>query len=318
MRLLRVYRKEELASVYVFSMGPDARGRDRLVETVESVQPPIPRNRKWVIIVSTFAGCPVGCAMCDAGDPHGTRLTSDEILGQIAYVIEDRLAGAPPAQHKLKIQFARMGEPALNPAVLRVLETLPHQIRAPGLLPSVSTIAPAGCEPFFEALREIKDALYPGGRFQFQISVHTTDPASRRALVPVRCLSLPEMARLGERFHRRGDRKVTLNFAPSNQYAVDPAVIGATFDPNHFLVKITPLNPTARMLHTGLTSRVDGEDPLSAHALVEAFQAEGFEVLLSIGELEENRIGSNCGQFVTEAARAVREGYASESYRLTT
>ncbi|GAH48580.1 unnamed protein product, partial [marine sediment metagenome] len=37
-----------------------------------------------------------------------------------------------------------------------------------------------------------------------------------------------------------------------------------------------------------------------AHELVGRFKEWGFEVILSIGEMEENRIGSNCGQYVTK------------------
>lgn len=317
MKLLRVYRKEDLASVYVFDLGPDPRGRRRLVETVESVQPPIPRSEKWVLIVSTFAGCPVGCAMCDAGDVAGTALSADQILDQIRFVVADR--AIPLTQARLKVQLARMGEPALNPAVLVALRRLPVEIPAPGWLPSVSTVAPYGRDPFFQALKALKDELYGGGRFQFQISLHTTDPASRARLIPIRCLDLESMARLGRHFHSPGDRKVTLNFAPSVEHPVDPDVVARHFDPERFVVKLTPMNPTARQARSGLTSRIDGARPWTAQDLVEGFRSRGFDVILSIGELEENQVGSNCGQFVTDVRDpqgAVREGYVSEAYRV--
>jgi len=40
------------------------------------------------------------------------------------------------------------------------------------------------------------------------------------------------------------------------------------------------------------------------------FEREGLEVILSVGELEENKIGSNCGQYVQ---RAIRSGVKPES-----
>ena len=49
---------------------------------------------------------------------------------------------------------------------------------------------------------------------------------------------------------------------------------------------------------SSLVSKIDGHRPESARALVGNFEREGFEVLLSIGEMEENHIGSNCGQYV--------------------
>jgi 23S rRNA (adenine2503-C2)-methyltransferase len=42
----------------------------------------------------------------------------------------------------------------------------------------------------------------------------------------------------------------------------------------------------------------------SSEELISAFRREGFEVILSIGELEENRIGSNCGQYIQRALRS--------------
>jgi len=120
-----------------------------------------------------------------------------------------------------------MGEPALNPAVLEVLRALPRRYHAPGLLPSLSTVAPAGRNAFFDDLLAIKRELYPGDRFQLQFSVHSTDPDARRRLVPIRTWSLAEMARYGTRFHRRRERKVTLNFAACLGYPIDPAVLAA-------------------------------------------------------------------------------------------
>ena len=85
---------------------------------------------------------------------------------------------------KFKIQFARMGEPAYNRHVLEVLEELPGRFDAPGLWPTVSTIAPRGSESFFDGLLDIKEELYRE-RFQMQFSIHTTDVRLRDWLIPV-------------------------------------------------------------------------------------------------------------------------------------
>jgi 23S rRNA (adenine2503-C2)-methyltransferase len=49
------------------------------------------------------------------------------------------------------------------------------------------------------------------------------------------------------------------------------------------------------------------------------FKREGYEVILSIGELDENRIGSNCGQFVQRALHSdarPRNSYEPEKFRV--
>ena len=35
-----------------------------------------------------------------------------------------------------------------------------------------------------------------------------------------------------------------------------------------------------------------------ATPVLEAFRAQGFDTILSVGEYEENRIGSNCGMYL--------------------
>ena len=53
-----------------------------------------------------------------------------------------------------------MGDPAFNSNVLDVLEELPLLYSAPGLLPTLSTIAPKGTDRFFERLGDIKEKIY--------------------------------------------------------------------------------------------------------------------------------------------------------------
>ncbi|MCJ7489573.1 MAG: radical SAM protein, partial [Thermoplasmata archaeon] len=98
--------------------------------------------------------------------------------------------------------------------------------------------------------------------------------------------------------------KVTLNFAPAEGYPVDASVIREHFNPESFLVKLTPLNPTIQSKEQSLSPSIDPFDSRTSESLLKMFRDEGFEVLLSIGELEENRIGSNCGQFIQRALRA--------------
>jgi len=294
MEVRKSYGDDEVAKVHVGVL----RGNDRYrVEFVESLQPPRTRQEKQVVIVSSLFGCPVDCAMCDAGGDYHGKLTADEILAQVDHVVRSRFPGGNVGTDMLKIQFARVGEPTLNPAVLDALRMLPERYQAP-LVPCISSIAPKGCEAFFSEAKQIKDALYPGGRFQLQFSIHTTDWEKRRELIPAETLTMPEMARLGAEWHEPGDRKVTLNFAPAKGYPVDPAIVAEHFDPAHFLIKLTPVNPTRSMEKRGLVSVIDPDDPASAKELVDGFEAHGFDVILSIGEVRENQIGSNCGMYL--------------------
>jgi 23S rRNA (adenine2503-C2)-methyltransferase len=322
MRIISEYGSDNVARVYVAQMreGEGARADSKrfMVEFVESVQPPIPREQKWVLIVSSMFGCPIRCRMCDAGGEFAGRLTVDEILAQIDHMVRLRFPDGRVPTKKFKIQFARMGEPSLNPEVLDAMDRLPQMYDAPGLQASMSTVAPSTkpAREFFEKLIAIKERHYAHGRFQLQFSIHTTDTTKRDELIPTKKWSFEEIAAYGARFARPddGDKKVTLNFAPAIGYPIDAVLLCEHFDPSLFMIKLTPLNPTVHGHEEALRSAIDPHDSRTSDPMIESLRREGFDVVLSIGELEENRIGSNCGQFIQRALNA-RER-PSESYEL--
>ena len=310
MDIIAVSGTSDIATVYMAEMD------GKLIEFVEALQSPYSRNERWILMVSTLFGCPVRCQICDAGGQYQGKLSSAQILAQIEYMVNRWYPDRGVPASKFKIQFARMGEPALNMAVLDVLEELPRTIQAPGLMPSISTIAPHGTGPYFERLVDIKNSLYGAGRFQFQFSIHTTDAALRDQLIPVRKWTFDQMAAYGERFFSPGDRKITLNFALAEGMPVEPEVLLSHFDPAHFLVKITPINPTYQAVRNGLASYIGPNRQDGPMEVVDRIVAAGYEVIVSIGEVRENQIGSNCGQYVLKylkSREAVPGGYSAIS-----
>ncbi len=298
----------DIATVFIAETSPN-----RYIEFVESSQPPLSRQEKWVLIVSSLYGCPIGCRFCDAGQFYQGILSAEDIMRQIDYMVELRYPDRVVPVSKFKIQFARMGEPALNPAVLDVLAALSGRYQAPGLLPTVSTMAPLGSDGFFRRLKEIKDDLYPG-RFQLQFSVHSTDEARRDWLIPARKMQLDRIAALGKEFFEPGDRKITLNFAISDDLILDPAALLRHFPAEKFFIKLTPVNPTGQAVRNRLSSDrtgVEMEPPIASD-----LRETGYDVLYSLGELEENRIGSNCGQHIMHYKNSPDRIEGSYTYQL--
>ena len=293
MKIIASTGNDQIAKVYIMDLG-----EEKLVECVEAMQPPYPIDKKWILLVSTMYGCPIGCKMCDAGGFYKGKLSAAEIFEQLDYMVYKNFPDGVVTSRQFKIQFSRVGEPALNPAVLDVLETLPQRYQAPGLMPSISTIAPKGCDSFLEKLLLIKNKLYNQGNFQFQFSVHTTDETLRDEIIPVKKWSYAQMAAYGERFFQPGDRKITLNFALTKTTPVDAAYLRSFFDPEKFIIKITPLNPTYRANQNGLSTYIDPNDTEAAYPIIQDLKHAGYDLLLSIGETEENLIGSNCGQYI--------------------
>ena len=293
MKIVYSTQENELARVYVAELDDGSK-----IEFVESTQPPHSIDEKWVLIVSTLKGCPVSCSLCDAGSYYSGVLTSEEILSQINYMVDQRYPNKNVKASKFKIQFSRIGEPAFNDNVLDVLKKLPTIYDPQKLLPSLSTIAPSGREAFFKKLIGIKDELYSDGKFQLQFSIHTSCEKMRKKLIPASTWSFKEMSEYISAFFRPGDRKITLNFATPVGYPLNVEEIKTFFDPKHCLIKLTPVNPTNKSLKNSFTGLIDPETPALNEKILKEFRCSGYDAILSIGELEENIIGSNCGMYL--------------------
>lgn len=311
MKIIGNAGNQDIAKVYIAEFGPG-----EWIEFVEALAPPRKREEKWVLLISTLFGCPVECAMCDAGGFYHGKVTKEGILAQIDYLVRGHYPDGIVPSNQFKIQFSRMGEPTFNPAVLEVLEELPSLYQAPGLMPSVSTIAPQGVESFLERLIAIKNQLYSDGNFQFQFSLHTTDMDRRHDIVPVKTWDLARMAEYGEKFYEEGDRKVTLNFALAKDMPIEALVLRQYFSPEKFLIKITPINPTYKAQDSGLKSYIDANNGSGNYKALDELEAAGYQVIVSIGELEENRIGSNCGQYVMKHLSDARKMSDSYTYQV--
>ena len=76
--------REDLALVYLANFNGKS---EKCIEFVESLEPGISRQKKWVLVISTLFGCPVKCSMCDAGILYNGKLSKEELLCQIDYLI---------------------------------------------------------------------------------------------------------------------------------------------------------------------------------------------------------------------------------------
>lgn len=292
MKIIGTTGNDDIATVYLAELH-----NGRYIEFVESKISGKSRDKKWVIILSTLAGCPIGCPMCDAGAiEFKGKLSKDEILDQIRYLVDKRYPDGKITSEKFKIQFTRVGEPSLNPAVIEVLEELPGLYKTRSLIPSLSSIAPKGSDKFFDQILLIKEKYYRG-RFQLQFSIHSTSESVRKKLIPIPYWPLEKISAYGNVFFKPSDKKITLNFVAMKDVPINADIITDYFSPDRFLIKITPLNPTIRSGRDGLKNALNLKFPESfepAHLL----KQHGFNVILNIGELEENKIGSNCGQYI--------------------
>ncbi len=294
MKIVASTGREDVAVVYIVEY-PDG----KLLECVESIQPPLPREEKWVLLISTMFGCPVGCAMCDAGGHYEGKFPPNRSSpSSTSWCLNvSRIGASHPASSR---SSSRAWASRLStPPYLRCSKRFQLAIKPPALMPSLSTIAPACAAPFFDRLLEIKRRRYSGGHFQFQFSLHTTDQALRDQIIPVKKWSF------------RPDGRLWGAFLPARRPQDHPQLCPGAGQPARCHTSCSNISPRKNSwsrsprstrpiapVKTGWPSYIDPCQPDEQDRLVEALRQAGYEVILSIGEVEENAIGSNCGQYL--------------------
>ncbi|MEA3559762.1 MAG: radical SAM protein [Candidatus Thermoplasmatota archaeon] len=288
MKVLYEKGHDELAKVYAASFRDDD---IHILEFVDSLSGSGSIDEKWVVVVSSQFGCPVGCKMCDTKGYFEGNPTTEELFSQIDHLVKKRFPDGNVTSKKFKVQFARMGEPAFNTSVLEAISQIRERYNAPGYMPCISTVAPSGTEKFFEELKKLNHDIFKGN-FQLQFSIHSTDVAQRDEIIPIEKWSLERIAEYGKEFFV-GGRRISLNFALGKGNKFDAGKIIDTFSPEVFMLKLTPVNPTEQAkLHDMVREDLVREDITQISEL----ESASFEVVLSVGDLRENEIGSNCGQ----------------------
>jgi 23S rRNA (adenine2503-C2)-methyltransferase len=279
---------DELATIFAAVYRND---NEMILEFVDSLSGSSSIEDKWVIVVSSQFGCPVNCLMCDTSGYFRGNPTALELFQQVEYVVKRRFPDNHVPTKKFKVQFARMGEPSLNPAVLDAIEMIRERITAPGFMPCISTMAPNGSDGFFDRLAEINHESFKGN-FQLQFSIHSTDEKQRDRIMPMNKWDLDSISAYGDQFYA-GGRKISLNFALAKENSIDVEKLSSTFDPEKFMFKFTPVNPTFQAKTNGMDrgNLLESEVPQ-----IGTLRGMGFDVILSVGDLRENAIGSNCGQ----------------------
>lgn len=172
-------------------------------EPFEAVRIPLlhrPGDAKYVVCVSSQAGCAMGCAFCATGRRGAARnLSAWEIVDQVIRIQAD-------SPHPVRgVVFMGMGEPLLNyEAVTRAARILsePCGMAIAGKAISLSTV---GIVP---GIRRFTAERLP---YRLVVSLTSADSGRRRELMPVEAAHpLPELIDALRDYHVTTGRRVTL------------------------------------------------------------------------------------------------------------
>lgn len=258
----------------------------------------LPLEEKWVITISSQYGCSMGCSFCDVPMVGpGRNATFYDLCNQVLTGI--MLHPEVKTTKRLNVHIARMGEPTWNPAVLDFGKWLKNHIGPEFFVhPVVSTMMPKRNEwlkTFIHSWMRIKNRVFYGNA-GLQLSINSTNEDERTAMFNGNACSLPEIAMTLDGIIPVG-RKITLNFAVS-WWEIDPSVLLRYFNPELFVVKLTPMHKTAKAQANGIETRGDYTDfyPYLEHE--ERLKKAGFDVLTFIASKEEDESKITCGNAI--------------------
>ncbi len=261
-------------------------------------QPILPLEEKWVITISTQYGCRHHCEFCDVHKVGSGRNASfKDLTRQVLTGI--KLHPEIKSTKRLNIHYARMGEPTWNPSVLDATKWFKEHIDPEYKIhPVVSTIMPKGHEwlkTFIHTWMRMKNRLLQG-EAGLQISINSTNEAERYRMFHGQALTLAEIAKIMEGVVPSG-RKITLNFALAD-YEIDPRVLLEFFDPDDYIIKLTPMHKTTTAVINGI--QTDGDYTTYApYAKAEKkLKSAGYDVLVFIASKEEDLGMITCGNAI--------------------
>lgn len=282
-------------------------GYDRPLCGVANI-PCMPLSEKWVVTLSTQHGCKMACTFCDCPNVKWNGNVSFNDLEKQLY---SALSLFPHVKYteRLNIHFARMGEPIFNSAVFDFSRHLIKSkrklyndtgIRVEVIHPVLTTSLPRAYKPLEKKILEwcdIKNDLY-NGQAGLQFSINSTNEDQRKQMFSGMSLTLEELSAISIKMPIPISRKYCLNFAFSSDFEIDANKIKRLFDPEKFMIKITPIHNNNACRENGIET-VDGYSTFVPYSKAEQDLINaGFDVLVFVPSIDEETSLVTCGNAV--------------------
>lgn len=307
------YSKGQLETLSIGDYGKsknikaDFLGHTRRIDGVAN-QPCLPLQEKWVVTLSTQYGCPQKCTFCDVPNiPFKGNATYGDLVRQMYNAIE---CFDVKYTDRLNIHFARMGEPIFNRDVFEFSYWLASTgkleiykdtgLRIETIHPVLTTSMPKRFKRLQHELMQwciIKNDEF-NGQAGLQLSINSTNDEQRDEMFGGSSLPLEEIAKIAKSLPPPLGRKYCLNFAYSSGFEVIPEKIYRLFNPENFMVKITPIHNNTACDKNGHKT-IDGYSSYKPYEKLErAFVDEGFDTIVFIPSMDEENGLVTCGNAV--------------------
>jgi 23S rRNA (adenine2503-C2)-methyltransferase len=258
----------------------------------------LPLEKKWVVTISTQYGCSMGCTFCDVpkvGD--GRNATFNDLIKQVVTAVH--LHPEVTKTERLNIHYARMGEPTWNPNVIDSVKWFKEHIdKEYKIHPVVSTMMPRRnqwLKLFIHTWMRLKNRLLEGNA-GLQLSINSTNEEERKIMFGGNAHTLFDIYKIMDGCVPFG-RKITLNFALAG-YEIDEKELLKYFDPDNYLVKITPMHKTAACRENGLETVGGYENYYPYQQVEERLKKAGYDVIVFVPSKEEDESQITCGNAI--------------------
>lgn len=280
----------------------DALGLNRDIARVTHTKM-LPLEEKWVITISSQYGCSMNCKFCDVPKVgSGVNATFNDLIKQVLTGL--KLHPEVEFTKRLNIHFARMGEPTFNPEVLDATKWLKEHIDSEYRIhPVVSTMMPKHniwLKTFIHTWMRIKNRLLRG-EAGLQLSINSTDEIERSQMFNSNSLTLKQISKIMEGIIPNG-RKITLNFALAN-YKIEPKTLLEYFNPDDYLIKITPMHKTQTAIEHNVKTEGDYTTFEPYRETEKSLKEAGYDVLVFIASEYEDMGRITCGNAILSGTR---------------
>ena len=262
----------------------------------------LPLKDKWVITISSQYGCSMNCKFCDVPKVGpGRNATYNDLLNQV--LIGLSLHPEVSYTDRLNIHFARMGEPTWNTEVLKFSwamrdELFPY-IGCSVIHPVVSTMMPHMNNRLFDYIKEwctIKNECFKG-EAGLQLSINSTSDTERQIMFNGNSMTLSEISNLMDKMPAPVGRKYTLNFAVAG-YEINGDKLAHLFNPENFIVKLTPMHKTRNAIDNGIKTEGDYTTIYPYQEAEQSCKAAGFDTIVFIASEYEDLGRITCGNAI--------------------
>lgn len=262
----------------------------------------LPLTEKWVITISTQYGCSMNCIMCDVPKVgKGLNATYDDLKDQIITGLN--LHPEITSTKRLNVHYARMGEPTWNWNVIdftyNMRKELYPYINRSLIHPVISTMMPKnnnGLSAYMNEWIDIKNFFFRGDA-GLQLSINSTDDEERAEMFSGNALALNKISEMAKYWDKPRGRKYTLNFAVAD-YEINAEKLRDLFNPDNFIVKITPMHKTNTAIENDIKTQGDYTTYYPYLHIEEELKKVGFDVLVFIASEYEDLGRITCGNAI--------------------